>query len=135
MAGVARTRLTEPTDPGVVRLVRLECTDAGSNKFYSPVIERDPDAPGAFRCRCEWGRVGGAVSSQTKANGDQASCERALDGLVREKQRRGYRVVMDRRRDASSETGPVPAASEPETGEASLRELLERRRREATWVL
>ena len=133
MAGAARTRLTEPTDPGVVRLVRLECTEGGSNKFYTPIVERDPDAPGAFRCRCEWGRVGGAISTQTKSSGDQASCERALDGLVREKQRKGYRVVLDRR--SSVAEPPLPEAARPAGGDDTLHELLERRRREATWAL
>ncbi len=56
MTASTRSRLTEPTDPGVQRLVRLECRNAHSEKFYSVALEADPDAPGAFRCRAEWGK-------------------------------------------------------------------------------
>ena len=55
MPGV-RTRLTEPTDPGVLRLLRMEHCLGSSNKFYTLLVEHDPDAPGAFHCRAEWGR-------------------------------------------------------------------------------
>jgi predicted DNA-binding WGR domain protein len=134
MAGM-RARLTEPNDPGVVRFVRLECHEGGSNKFYTALVERDPDASGAFRCRCEWGRVGGAVSTQTKATGDQATCERALDGIAREKQRKGYGMVLDERRASRGEAGVEPAATVAASGDDSLSDLLERRRREATWAL
>jgi len=93
----ARTRLTEPTDPGVRRFLRMECHAGSSEKFYTVLVEADPEAPGAFRCRAEWGRIGGAISTQPKAAGDATACERALDDLAREKQAKGYRTVMDER--------------------------------------
>ncbi len=56
MSSLPRTRLTEPTDPGVLRLLRLECHAGSSEKFYTLVVEHDPEVPGACRCRAEWGR-------------------------------------------------------------------------------
>jgi predicted DNA-binding WGR domain protein len=143
MSSLPRTRLTEPADPGILRLLRLECHVGSSEKFYTLVVERDPEAPGACRCRAEWGRIGGAVSSQGKATGDAASCERALDALAREKQAKGYRVVLDKRGTTGTEEHPPADETRGLTAEAepsratreTLQDLLERRRREATWAL
>ncbi len=128
-----RTRLTEPTDPTVVRFVRLTCTDERHDKFYTALVEADPGAPGAFRCRAEWGRVGGAVSTQEKSHGDAGTCERRLEDLVREKRGRGYSVVCDERR-TPPEAGRPPEPAAPAAGGDRLPDLMARRKREATWA-
>lgn len=129
-------RLTEPTDPGVVRLLRLENRSGSHSKFYSPIVEADPSVPGAFRCRAEYGRIGGHVSSVVKASGSALTCERALEDLAREKQRGGYTVVLDQRGTG----GAVAAKSAPERAAAEVAEddltaILARRKREASWAL
>ena len=144
MSGRDRTRLTEPADPGVVRLVRLENRSGSASKFYSPIIEEDPGVPGAFRCRAEYGRIGAAITSLVKATGSALTCERALDELVREKQRGGYTLILDERGKgtkhavATTESEPPPAESTPAAPRAAssenLGDQLERRRREAIWA-
>lgn len=137
MAGTARSRPTDPTDPGVVRLVRLENHEHGAHKAYAISVEREPDVPGRFRCRAEWGPISGRLTEQVKASGDPASCERALEGLLREKQRGGYRVVSDTRASSPAASPAAGTPPRPATrGEAEgLQEVLARRRREATWSI
>ncbi len=136
----ARTRLTEPTDPGIRRFLRMECHVGSAEKFYTVIVEANPDAPAAFRCRAEWGRIGGAISTQDKATGDATTCERALDELAREKQAKGYRAVMDERPAGDFPAHATTPAAEPRTERSgpsreTLQDLLDRRRREARWAL
>ncbi len=126
----------------MVRLVRLENRTGSASKFYSPIIEEDPGVPGAFRCRAEYGRIGAAITSLVKATGSALACERALDDLVREKQRGGYTLILDERGKrteppvASVASEPAPAESAPgaPTHSENLCDVLERRRREAIWA-
>ena len=122
--------------PGIVRFVLLECVTGRSSKAYLVVVALDADVPGAYRCHAAWGKIGGPSRSQRKQSGGLALCERQLEQLVREKRQRGYRVVRDERPDATAEapTTPaaVPAAAPPEE---NLAVLLDRRRREAAWVI
>lgn len=139
---MSRTRLTEPTDRGVVRLLRLENRVGSASKFYAPVVEEDPTVPGAFRCRAEYGRIGGHVSSVIKATGSAVTCERTLEDLAREKQRSGYAVVLDRRGASSAETSATPPREPPAEGTPAdracdaedLGDLLEQRKRQAVWA-
>lgn len=136
MAGGPRTRLTEPTDPGVLRVVRLENRTTGQ-KFYTVVVEIEPEVLGSYRGRAEWGRIGGrAIQEQVKATGSLATCEHALEALVRDKRGRGYQVVLDRRSSEAAASAPAPVAqpAAPASAEESLADVLERRRREAAWA-
>jgi predicted DNA-binding WGR domain protein len=132
--------LADKVGPGVVRLVLLECVQDGSSKAYVVVVERDAEVPGAYRCHAAWGKIGGPSQSQIKQSGSLGICERRLDELVREKQKRGYKVVKDERPDGTGEGSKVPAAAappadQPATSEERLEDLLARRRREAAWSI
>ncbi len=139
---MSRTRLTEPTDRGVVRLLRLENRVGTASKFYTPIVEEDPAVPGAFRCRAEYGRIGGHVSNTIKATGSALTCERALEDLAREKQRGGYAIVLDRRGTTGAEPSAAPTKEPPAesapAGRSSaaedLGDLLEQRKRQAIWA-
>ena len=69
-------------------LVRID-PDKGTHRFYHAGLW--PDLFGGVSVMREWGRIGQAGQLRLEPYDDRQQAEAALDRLVQQKQRRGYR--------------------------------------------
>ena len=71
----------------------LERIEPGRNAFRFYRAALWPDLFGRITLMREWGRIGRAGQIQLDPYDDRQAAEAALDQLVQQKQRRGYRNV------------------------------------------
>jgi len=80
----------------MIRRIELYCDAAGSDKMY--IVTLTEEAPGRFRVWYENGPRGRVSAGGEKTNGagvSEAQARSLFDRLVREKTRKGYRIIND----------------------------------------
>lgn len=93
-------------------MIRLECFQGGSSKFYEIILEQSGHADD-YKVITRYGRIGASGNTSAKFEHlTHVQAEHERDKLVREKERKGYQVI--RRTGAASQassTSPIAPAA------------------------